>query len=211
MNVLALPGGPTVAELASAGVRRVSTGSLLAGSAYGALMAGARELLTSGTSHYEAGGVSRDALRAAFTSGGEGRVAGPSRSGNGSCGRYASLKLQHVSIGIAGDGADAARGFYGELLRLDERPVPPGVDPTRFIWYRVGEGLDLHLHVLTFDDPAPERAHFCLVVDEDLDELRSRIESAGIETRDPTVWTGRPCFYCRDPFRNLIEFARFAD
>jgi 2-methylisocitrate lyase-like PEP mutase family enzyme len=66
LNVLALPPGPTLAELSSAGVRRVSTGSLLAGAAYGALMVGARELLADGTSHYGERGVSRDALQDAF-------------------------------------------------------------------------------------------------------------------------------------------------
>lgn len=66
VNVLALPGGPTVAELASAGVRRVSTGSSLTRAAYGALMAGARELLDDGTSRYAESGVSHDALNAAF-------------------------------------------------------------------------------------------------------------------------------------------------
>jgi len=69
VNVLALPSAPTLAELASVGVRRVSTGSLLAGSAYGALLAGARELLTAGTSSYAESGVSREALRAAFVPG----------------------------------------------------------------------------------------------------------------------------------------------
>jgi 2-methylisocitrate lyase-like PEP mutase family enzyme len=54
-----------VAELASVGVRRVSTGSSLAGAAYGALVAGARELLDEGTSSY-AGGLPREALKAAF-------------------------------------------------------------------------------------------------------------------------------------------------
>jgi 2-methylisocitrate lyase-like PEP mutase family enzyme len=72
VNVLALPNGPTIAELASAGVRRVSTGSSLAGSAYGALMAGASELLTEGTSRYAESGVSREALAAAFASDGTG-------------------------------------------------------------------------------------------------------------------------------------------
>ena len=48
VNVLALPSGPTVAELASAGVRRVSTGGALARASYGALLAGARELLGRG-------------------------------------------------------------------------------------------------------------------------------------------------------------------
>ncbi|MGI8479280.1 MAG: isocitrate lyase/phosphoenolpyruvate mutase family protein, partial [Gaiellaceae bacterium] len=66
VNVLALPNGPTIAELASVGVRRVSTGSLLAGAAYGALMTGARELLEEGTSRYAETGVSRTALKDAF-------------------------------------------------------------------------------------------------------------------------------------------------
>ena len=66
VNVLALPNGPTIAELASVGVRRVSVGSLLAGAAYGALVAGARELLDRGTSRYAESMVSRAALRDAF-------------------------------------------------------------------------------------------------------------------------------------------------
>jgi 2-methylisocitrate lyase-like PEP mutase family enzyme len=66
VNVLAVPGGPTIGELASVGVRRVSTGSLLAASAYGALVAGAKELLEQGTSLYTEGGVSRDLLGTAF-------------------------------------------------------------------------------------------------------------------------------------------------
>ena len=66
VNVLALPDGPTIAELAAAGVRRVSTGGALARAAYGALAAGARELLDQGTSTYSAAGLSNDALRAAF-------------------------------------------------------------------------------------------------------------------------------------------------
>ena len=40
VNVLGLPTGPTMAELASVGVRRVSVGSLLASAAYAALVAG---------------------------------------------------------------------------------------------------------------------------------------------------------------------------
>ena len=69
VNVLALPTGPTVSELASVGVRRVSTGGSLARSAYGALVAGAQELLGDGTSSYAAGGLSGEALQAAFGSG----------------------------------------------------------------------------------------------------------------------------------------------
>ena len=63
VNVLALPSGPTIPDLASVGVRRVSTGSQLAGAAYGALVAGAQELQSAGTSRYA---TSREALRAVF-------------------------------------------------------------------------------------------------------------------------------------------------
>jgi len=66
VNVLALRGGPTVAELASVGVRRVSTGGSLAGVAYGALLEGARELLADGTSSYASRSITGEALRAAF-------------------------------------------------------------------------------------------------------------------------------------------------
>jgi len=47
-------------------VRRVSTGSLLASAAYGALVGGARELLSEGTSRYGEAGVPRDLLETAF-------------------------------------------------------------------------------------------------------------------------------------------------
>ena len=66
LNVLALPHGPSVAELGALGVRRVSTGGALAASAYGALVAGARELLAGGTSEYAKRRVTPDELGAAF-------------------------------------------------------------------------------------------------------------------------------------------------
>lgn len=52
VNVLAWPTGPSVPEIGRAGGRRVSTGSALSSTAFGALMVGARELLDSGTSGY---------------------------------------------------------------------------------------------------------------------------------------------------------------
>ncbi len=62
VNVLGLRAAPSIPELEAAGVRRVSTGSLLAGAAYGALVEAARELLEAGTSRYAARNVPRDLL-----------------------------------------------------------------------------------------------------------------------------------------------------
>jgi 2-methylisocitrate lyase-like PEP mutase family enzyme len=66
LNVLALGSTPSIDKLESVGVRRISTGSLLAGVAYGAMLEGARELREDGTSFYAEGGVWRDALKAAL-------------------------------------------------------------------------------------------------------------------------------------------------
>lgn len=63
VNVLALPNGPTVTEIGAAGARRVSIGGALASHAYGALMVGARELLTSGTNTYLSTRLSPDDRR----------------------------------------------------------------------------------------------------------------------------------------------------
>ena len=115
------------------------------------------------------------------------------------------MRLQHVSIAIPLDGAARARAFYGDLLGLEERGVLPKLDPSRFIWFRVGGDLELHLMLL--DDAPPDHAHFCLTVDE-LEALRARLEAAGVETRDGTELVGRQRFTCRDPFGNLIELAR---
>jgi 2-methylisocitrate lyase-like PEP mutase family enzyme len=67
VNVLAMPGVPPVAELARAGVSRVSVGGALAFAALGALAEAGRELLEKGSYGFRAGGaVGREAARAAF-------------------------------------------------------------------------------------------------------------------------------------------------
>ena len=67
VNVLALPGGPTVAELADAGVSRVSVGGAFAWTGLGAVVEAARELLDEGTyGYFERSAVGAKAARAAF-------------------------------------------------------------------------------------------------------------------------------------------------
>jgi 2-methylisocitrate lyase-like PEP mutase family enzyme len=66
VNVLAAPAAPPVPELARLGVRRVSTGSMLASAAYGTLLAGARELLGDGTSRYAGSSMTQAEREAAF-------------------------------------------------------------------------------------------------------------------------------------------------
>jgi 2-methylisocitrate lyase-like PEP mutase family enzyme len=66
VNVLILPGGPGVAQLADAGVRRISTGSLLTLISYGAFVAAAERLRDDGvvatTEPFLSGALSKQAL-----------------------------------------------------------------------------------------------------------------------------------------------------
>ena len=67
VNVLLLPGGPTVDQLAAAGVRRVSLGSALSTVAYGAVVAAARAVLGDGMLPADAPRLDRRLTAAAFT------------------------------------------------------------------------------------------------------------------------------------------------
>jgi 2-methylisocitrate lyase-like PEP mutase family enzyme len=66
VNVLALPGTPAIADLAAAGVRRVSTGGALAALAYGALHSGAKLLRDEGSSSYADGRLTGEMVQNAF-------------------------------------------------------------------------------------------------------------------------------------------------
>jgi 2-methylisocitrate lyase-like PEP mutase family enzyme len=68
VNVLALPGGPPVPDLAAAGVRRVSVGGAFAYAALGAVAEAARELLDHGSYGYSRlAATGRTAVEQAFT------------------------------------------------------------------------------------------------------------------------------------------------
>jgi predicted enzyme related to lactoylglutathione lyase len=117
------------------------------------------------------------------------------------------LEFQHVSIPIPRDGREVARSFYAGLLGLEERDVPPKLDPSELIWFRVGG--DLELHLFASDESSPCSQHFCLRLDVGLDELRKRLEEAGTAVVDPEIIIGRPRFMCRDPFGNRIELTQW--
>jgi 2-methylisocitrate lyase-like PEP mutase family enzyme len=69
VNVLALPGGPSIPELGAAGVRRVSVGSAFALAAFGAVVEAATELREQGTYGFlERAATGRTAIREAFRS-----------------------------------------------------------------------------------------------------------------------------------------------
>ena len=77
----------------------------------------------------------------------------------------------------------------------------PNLDPARFIWFRAGG--DLELHLMLVDEPPPRAAALLPRPSTTSTSCARGIEAAGVETRDGTELVGRPRFICRDPFGNL--------
>jgi catechol 2,3-dioxygenase-like lactoylglutathione lyase family enzyme len=117
------------------------------------------------------------------------------------------IELQHVSVPMPPGGHERARAFYGGLLGLDERAVPPKLDPSELVWFEAGAGLELHLY--ESEERAAAAQHFCLRLDGGLLELRERLEAAGVEITDTVEIVGRPRFMCRDPFGNRVELTQW--
>lgn len=115
-----------------------------------------------------------------------------------------NARLQHVSIPRPPGSAGATREFYGGLLEMDEIPPPNSLQDDQVIWFRAGDDAELHVFL---EAPLDDRSnrHLCLVVD-DLARLRERLLAAGYHPYAVTPIPGRPRFFCRDPFGNILEF-----
>jgi catechol 2,3-dioxygenase-like lactoylglutathione lyase family enzyme len=101
----------------------------------------------------------------------------------------------------AGKEADA-QAFYAGLLGLTPVPKPAELGARGGCWFR-GDGVEVHLGVEEDFRPA-RKAHPAFMV-EGLDELRARLESAGVETKDDVQLEGHRRFHAFDPFGNRLE------
>lgn len=111
--------------------------------------------------------------------------------------------IDHVQLAAPPGCEDAARGFFGGILGLEEIPKPESLRARGGVWFRCG-GQELHLGVQ--DDFAPARkAHPAFRVS-GLDELRARLAGAGLELVDDDSIPDVSRFYARDPFGNRLEF-----
>ena len=110
-------------------------------------------------------------------------------------------RLQHVSVPRPPGSADQARQFYGDVLGLEELPLPSTLAHLDLVWYRLG---DDELHLFADERAGHPAQHFCLQL-EALDGLRERLHAAGVPIGAEPDIPNRPRFTFRDPFGNLIE------
>jgi catechol 2,3-dioxygenase-like lactoylglutathione lyase family enzyme len=113
------------------------------------------------------------------------------------------IRIQHVSIPRPPGSDDATRSFYGGLLALEEIAPPRSLAAMDLIWYRLGE-TELHLYA---EEPAGQDhsgRHLCIAFD-DVEAVRERLESSGVAVVGTVPIPGRPRYFIRDPFGNLLE------
>lgn len=115
-----------------------------------------------------------------------------------------NIRLQHISVPRPPGSDEPARHFYGTLLGLEEITPPAALADLNVIWYRLGG--DTELHLLTEEPMGQDHSgrHFCLAVD-DVEQLRGQLEAGGVTVVGDTPIPGRPRYFCRDPFGNLLE------
>jgi catechol 2,3-dioxygenase-like lactoylglutathione lyase family enzyme len=116
-----------------------------------------------------------------------------------------SMRIHHVNLMV--DDLAAADAFYGDVLGLDRASTPDLGFPAQF--YALDGGQQLHVNEL--DDTRPERAHFCLRVD-DFDGVFARAREHDVI--DVGTWGkvrrlpgGVMQLFVRDPAGNLIELS----
>jgi len=119
--------------------------------------------------------------------------------------------LDHVTIQID-DGDEALRNalkFYAELLGLTPLDRPANTDNGRpGAWLACGSQ---QLHIITGAGASVEnrvsRRHPAFRVS-DLEGLRQRLQTAGVEIIAGTRFPGQERFFLRDPWGNRLEFVK---
>jgi catechol 2,3-dioxygenase-like lactoylglutathione lyase family enzyme len=110
--------------------------------------------------------------------------------------------IDHVQLAVPAGCEEAARGFFGDLLGLEELRKPEPLGSRGGVWFRVGP-QQLHIGVEADFAPA-HKAHPAFSVS-GYDELQNRLRAAGVTmTEDSSIPGLRRC-YVADPWGNRIE------
>jgi hypothetical protein len=121
------------------------------------------------------------------------------------------IVLQHVSIPRppGEESAQLARQFYSGVVGLTEKPTPATIAHLDLVWFGIGQDTELHVFAEADISSASGR-HFCLNVG-DVEAMRQTLIQASYQPWSPDEIRGRPRFFCRDPFGNIVEFTQISE
>jgi catechol 2,3-dioxygenase-like lactoylglutathione lyase family enzyme len=110
--------------------------------------------------------------------------------------------LDHVQLAMPEGEEDTARGFYRDVLGLNEVAKPAPLAGRGGVWFEKGS---LKLHLGTEKDFRPARkAHPALLV-KDINAFQKSCEAGGCATKSDSDLPDYSRFYIDDPFGNRIE------
>jgi catechol 2,3-dioxygenase-like lactoylglutathione lyase family enzyme len=118
----------------------------------------------------------------------------------------AFVGIDHVQL-AAPPGCEAeARRFFGELLGLPELPKPSAMAVRGGLWFVCG-AQQIHIGVEPDFRPA-KKAHPALRLADEaaLHALKTRLDAAGIATRENSELEDAARFFADDPWGNRMEF-----
>ena len=112
------------------------------------------------------------------------------------------VALDHLLLAMPHGREAEARGFYGDILGLQELTKPPNLGARGGMWFQLGT-QQLHLGVEGDFRPA-KKAHPAFLV-HNLAGLRARLEQSGFEPYEDEPLDGYERCYVADPFGNRLE------
>lgn len=112
--------------------------------------------------------------------------------------------LHHVQVSCPEGGEDAARRFYGDVLRLPEVAKPPALAARGGCWFR-DEGVEVHVGVEPGFAPARKAHPAFLVGADEVDEVAARCEAGGFPVRWDEDFPGYRRFHTADGNGNRVE------
>lgn len=110
--------------------------------------------------------------------------------------------IDHVQLAMPAGGEETARGFYRDLLGMEEIAKPPELAKRGGCWFESGR-VQIHLGVEE-NFRAAKKAHPALRC-RDYDACTARLRASGVETRDENSIPGVRRCHIDDPFGNRIE------
>lgn len=116
------------------------------------------------------------------------------------------IALDHVQVAIPPGGEEKARGFYADVLGMQELPKPTALAARGGCWFAGGDGASVQIHCGVEADFRPARKAHPAVLVIGIDELAGRIEKRGGKVEWDDDLDGLRRFFCEDPFGNRLEF-----
>ncbi|HEY6533022.1 MAG TPA: VOC family protein [Acidimicrobiales bacterium] len=112
-------------------------------------------------------------------------------------------RIHHVNLGVPPELMKDEAEFLVDVLGYQQVEPPPEAQRFGAAWFDADDGTQVHLSRDPDHRPAA-RAHTALVVGDELDDIRGRLDASGADY-DASEQQGMRMVFCFDPAGNRWE------